>query len=75
MIPLIFTKSGDRVRIMRITGGRRCFYRLMQMGLRIGDVVEITQGGGGGPIILKKGNMRLVIGMGMAGKIWVMPLN
>ncbi len=72
MMPLLLTKSGEIVKIAGILGGRGIYLRLMNMGIKVGDVVEVVQNAGG-PVIIKKGNTRLALGIGVSGKILVVP--
>lgn len=71
MIPLSMVGRG-RVRVMNVAGGRGVLHRLMEVGVRPGDVVEVLQNGPG-PVIIAKGNLRIGIGFGMAHKILVVP--
>ncbi len=71
MMPLIFARPGQRVKIVSVSGGRGFVARLSKMGLQIGSVVEVVQAQGAGPVIVKAGNIRIGIGIGMAGKILV----
>ena len=72
MIPLLFVKQGDRAKIAKLQCGREASSRFVEIGLAIGDEIEIVQDGG--PVILRKGNLRIMIGRGMAGKVMVIPL-
>ncbi len=72
MMPLFLIKSGEVVKIVSVGGGRGAKYRLSQMGLSIGDIVQVVQNTGG-PVIIKKGNIRIAIGAGLSGKIFVIP--
>ena len=40
-----------RVRVMNVAGGRGVLHRLMEIGVRPGDVVEVLQNGPG-PVII-----------------------
>ena len=71
MIPLSMVGRG-RVRVVCVAGGRGVLHRLMEVGVRPGDVVEVLQNGPG-PVIIAKGNLRIGIGFGMAHKILVVP--
>ncbi|HEX29442.1 TPA: ferrous iron transport protein A [Candidatus Poribacteria bacterium] len=71
MIPLSMVGQG-RVRVVNVAGGRGVLHRLMEIGVRPGDVVDVLQNGPG-PVIIAKGNLRIGIGFGMAHKILVVP--
>jgi len=71
LLPLSMAKTGERVVIREITGGRTRRARLADMGLRPGDVVEVIANSGQGRIILAHGHTRLAMGRGMAQVIMV----
>ncbi len=72
-MPLSLVKTGQKVRIVDIKGGRGRITRMYDMGIRIGDVIEVIQNFHG-PIIIAKGNIRIALGRGFATKILVEPL-
>jgi len=74
MIPLSVAVRGEKVRIMRILGGRGFVRRLNEMGLYPGVEIEIISDGQAGPFIIGLGGLRFGIGFGMAKKIFVEPL-
>ncbi len=59
--------------MLRFDGGRGFRMRLLTMGLNVGSVVEVIQGGRGGrgPTLIASGHTRLAIGHGIARKIIV----
>lgn len=65
-------KTGERVRIKEIAGGRRARNRLMELGIIEGTAVDVFSNEGG-PIIIAVGNSRFAIGQGIAQKILVNP--
>lgn len=71
LIPLSVAKTGERVLIREIEGGKVNRANLAAMGLRPGQVVEIINNTGQGRIILGHGYSRLAIGLGVARKILV----
>lgn len=73
MIPLLFVEQGNRAKIVRFQCGHEALNRFLEIGLAIGDEIEIVRGGG--PVILKKENLRIMIGRGMAGRVMVIPLS
>lgn len=68
--PLINLKPGKRAIVEEIRG-RELMTRLSMLGIRIGDEVEVLQGGEGGPLIIRRDGNRVAVGMGMSGKIFV----
>lgn len=72
-IPLISAKQGERVIIKAINGGRAGRIRLLTMGLRIGDEIEIITNMNQGQVVIASDYKRLVIGRGISRKIMVGP--
>ena len=70
-MPLVMGKAGERVVIKEITGGRQARSRLSDMGLRVGDRIEIINNNGLGRLILGHDCSRLAVGRGIARKIMV----
>ena len=73
-MPLTMAKPGERSVIKDFTGGANARMRLMTMGLRTGDYVEIVTNSGTGQLVVAIDFNRYVIGRGMAQKILVEPL-
>lgn len=71
MIPLSRTRRG-LYRIRQIIG-RRVSARLRDMGIMVGDTIEIVSPPPG-PVIISKNNTRIGIGMGMSNRIIVEPV-
>ncbi len=72
-MPLYAAKPGERVVIRELVGGSSSRLRLMSMGLRVDDPVEIITNYGRGQVVVAAGDQRYVIGRGLAGKIIVEP--
>ena len=70
-MPLSMASVGSRVRIMKIVAGRELNQRLAEMGMVTGAEVEVLDGRMMGPLVVKLGGSRLVLGQGMAMKILV----
>jgi ferrous iron transport protein A len=47
--------------------------QLEAIGLRVGQIVEVLNNGGTGPMLLRVGETRLALGRGMSMKIFVKP--
>jgi len=71
-MPLTHINSG-KVRINIIRGGRGVSHRLLRLGIVPGDIIEVIKGYPG-PLQVKKGNIKIAIGMGIASKIIVSPI-
>jgi len=63
-------RSGEKVRVIAIEGGRGVQVRLREMGLHPGDVLEVIQNNGG-PVIVQNGCFRIALGKGVSSKIVV----
>ncbi len=71
MLPLALAKSGERVIIKSMAGGRSAQGRLSSMGLRRGDILEVISNNGQGRLIVGHDCTRLALGRGVAEKIMV----
>jgi len=71
LIPLDSAKKGERVAIKAFTGGASSRLRLLSMGMRIGDEIEIITNLGHGHVVIAADYKRLVLGRGLAQKIQV----
>ncbi|MBS3733283.1 MAG: transcriptional repressor [Desulfobacterales bacterium] len=72
-MPLTAAKIGERVVIRELTGGSSSRLRLMSMGLRVNDELEVITNYGQGQMVVAAGNQRYVLGRGLARKIIVEP--
>lgn len=71
LMPLSMAKAGERVVVKEMTGGRQARARLAEMGLRVGDRIEVINNNGLGRLILAHDCTRLAVGRGIAHKIMV----
>ena len=71
LMPLIMASRGSKVRLVSVSGGKQMTSRLAAMGLLPGVEVEIISNSPGDPFILDVRGSRLVLGRGMAHKIYV----
>lgn len=69
-IPLNAIGVGGYAEVNNIIGGDLMCKKLMEMGVNKGNVIEIVRNDAG-PLIIKVGEMRLVLGRGMAQKVMV----
>ncbi len=72
-IPLMMAKQGERVIIKELVGGSNARLRLLSMGLRIGDELEVITNNGQGQLVVAVDFQRYVLGRGMSQKIIVGP--
>lgn len=75
VIPLDMAKPGERLIIEDITGGAKARMRLMTMGLRQGDEIEVITNNGQGQVVVAAEFQRYALGRGLAQKILVQPSN
>jgi Fur family transcriptional regulator, ferric uptake regulator len=73
-MPLSIAKPGERLVISDFSGGANSRMRLLTMGLRIGDRIEVVTNPSAGQLVIAVDFKRYVIGRGMSQKILVEPL-
>ena len=71
VLPLSMIPAGERVTVVEFRGGRHSTHRLLNMGLNIGDSLEVISNNFQGPFLLRIKDTRLGIGHGVAHKILV----
>lgn len=69
--PLGNAKQGERLVIKDIVGGSGARMRLLTMGLRIGDKVEVITNQNSGQVVIAVAFKRFVLGKGLAEKVLV----
>ncbi len=69
IISLVTAKQGERLIIKEYSGGKTARMRLLSMGLRIGDEIEVITNLGQGQMVIASGFNRFVLGRGLAMKI------
>ncbi|MCG8567488.1 MAG: FeoA domain-containing protein [Desulfobacterales bacterium] len=74
LVALHKAKTGEKLIVKSLEAGKQMQLRISSLGLRVGDMVEVVSSGFGGQVVIATGDNRLVIGNGMAQKIWVQPL-
>ena len=74
LMPLSAARQGEKLVIKEINGGPTARLRLLSMGLRIGDRLEVLTNNGQGQIAVAVDFTRYVLGRGMAQKLLVSPL-
>ncbi len=67
-------RPGERLLVKSLEAGKQMQLRISSLGLKVGDEIEVVSSGFGGQVVIAVGDNRLVIGNGMAQKIWVQPL-
>ena len=71
VIPLVMAKQGERLHIKDIIGGSGGRMRLLTMGLRLGDEIEVITNNNKGQLVIAADYKRYVLGRGLAEKILV----
>jgi Fur family ferric uptake transcriptional regulator len=71
LMPLTVAKPGERLVIMETRGGAGSKMRLLTMGLRKGDRIEVITNNGYGQLAIAADLKRYVLGRGLAEKIMV----
>lgn len=71
LLPLSDVPNGERLVIARLDGGPAARARLMAMGLRMGDAVEVIANSGQGQVVIGVDYKRIVLGRGLAKKVLV----
>ena len=71
LMPLIMAKAGECLLIREIQGGAGAKMRLLTMGLRRGDRIEVITNNGTGQLAIAADLKRYVLGRGLAEKIMV----
>ena len=72
-MPLMLAKQGERVIIKDLLGGNKARLRMLSMGLRIGDELEVITNNGQGQLVIAVDFQRYVLGRGMSQKVIVGP--
>ena len=75
LISLAVARAGEKLVIKNFMGGAQARLRLLTMGLRIGDHVEVINNVQQGQMVIAADYKRLVLGRGLAEKIQVVPLD
>ncbi len=79
MAPLGLLSPGERAEVMEIREKKGCcsekkekhICHVEDMGIRVGNVIEMLNSEGRGPVLVKIDESRIAIGRGMAMKIMV----
>jgi ferrous iron transport protein A len=74
-VTLDMLPTGTRARILAVNSGAGWVYRLYQMGITPGVIVEVVANYGVGPIIIRVRGVEISLGRGVARRILVEPLH
>jgi len=74
LLTLTMAKPGERLMLKDFNGGPNARMRLLSMGLRLGDEIEIISNNSQGQIAIAADYTRYVLGRGFAEKILVEPI-
>ena len=69
VVALVDLAVGQRMRLVRIDGGKRLKRRLLALGLTVGGEAELLQRRPGG-VVLARGGNRVALGEGVAHKLY-----
>lgn len=72
-MPLIAARQGERLTIKEISGGAGARMRLITMGLRPGDLIDVITNLKDGQIVVALDGKRYALGRGLAQKVIVKP--
>lgn len=72
--PLVMAKPGERLVLADFNGGVGARMRLLSMGLRLGDEIEVISNSNRGQMAIAADYKRYVLGRGLAQKILVEPV-
>jgi Fur family ferric uptake transcriptional regulator len=75
LMSLMAAKQGEILIVKSFRGGTRSRMRLMSMGLRVGDRIDVISNLNQGQLVIALDYKRLVLGRGLAEKIMVQPLD
>ncbi len=70
-LPLTSARPGEQLIIEDFSGGAGARLRLLTMGLRVGDKLDVVTNINTGPVVVAIDQKRYVIGRGLAQKILV----
>jgi len=73
IIPLAMAKQGEQLVIKDFTGGSGARMRLLSMGLKPGDTIDVVTNIGRGQVVIAIDCKRYVLGRGLSQKILVRP--
>ncbi|MDJ0831814.1 MAG: FeoA domain-containing protein, partial [Desulfobacterales bacterium] len=71
VVPLSATKQGEQLIVKGFNGGANARMRLMTMGLRIGDKIEVITNLDKGQVSIAVDQKRYILGRGLAQKVLV----
>lgn len=73
LITLDTARAGEKLTVKALDGGAKAKLRLLAMGLRVGDEIEVITNLHKGQVVVAVAYKRLVLGRGLAQKIQVTP--
>lgn len=73
LMPLRLAQTDRALRVGEIHGGNELRHRLAEMGLTIGAEFELVSRQPNGPCVVRIHDAKLMLGKGMAEKIFVQP--
>lgn len=73
MCPLSTVNSGATVEVLSIHGGHGLVNRLARMGIYPGVTLQVLNNNRPGPVLIRLKETRIMLGFGMAHRIFVRP--
>ena len=74
LMPLVSAKQGERLEIKDFVGGANARMRLLTLGLRVGDKIDVLTNLSKGQVVVAVDYKRYALGRGLAKKILVEPI-
>lgn len=72
MNTLVDAQKNDKLKVMKILGGKGIQYRLAQLGIGIGSIIIVSRNAPfSGPFMIEHEGSKFAIGTGIASKIIV----
>lgn len=69
-VPLSTLRSGERGRVVSVTGGWGATRRLMELGILPGEVLEVVSNSFG-PVVIRVRGVAFALGRGLASRVLV----
>ena len=72
MTTLLNASKNQKLRVVKVSGGRGVHHNLARLQLGVGSVITVRKNAPfSGPLLVEQNGMRTALGRGIAGKIFV----
>ncbi len=72
MNTLVNAQKNDKLKVMKILGGKGVQYRLAQLGIGIGSIIIVSRNAPfSGPLMIEHEGSKFALGIGIASRILV----